>query len=1173
MDKYAKGEGEKTKMIYQKKLSKKFLVATVAGAFVTTTVLPGVSAAEGFSDVLPGNTHAENISKAVEMGLIKGVNGMFNPNNSITRGQVVKVLARQLEKKHGKQDYSAIKPFSDVPANIKDKELYEATLTVIYHKAFLGDNNNLKPSQNITREQMASVLVRAFGLELVGENLEIIDLNKVNSHHAESVQILANLGITKPANGQFYPKKDVTRAQFTSFFVRALDGNQESTPAVEGLKIVNISSLNSSAQFLQIDFSEAITSLSPSDINIKNAKSGSSYGVKEVQLNKGGKGAQIELFKGADNADVLTRLTDYSVTLNIGSELLAHSFYRPGYVESYVTEIDVNNRKFTVRHGNGSTRVIEVPSAITKLDFQEILGEEIRVWFDGKNKLLDFQAGEPTAKYDAIAISGVDEIKLLKEDKVYDLSDNFFQNQSKTSQFSFYLNGEKIEWGDYTKMRPGDRFTYAKIGFDDSGDILFVSAYNLNQFLIVDKIANHEVVGYLGEGTGGSFNAKRATIVKDGKVIGHSDLKQGDVVFFNRDANDGDGFAEVVSLGFVYPGTIEKVYHNKVGMLGRTFSYSEHFELENYKVDYGTAVYLNKYGETEYIDADIAEELQAAGNVMIYMNRVGNIVYIAGSTVDVERNTVTSMLTSSIYGGKEFSKDSIEVEALFSTGEQKLFKANLKELKSIIVDGTTYDIDNDAKNTKWTATLENDNKAILLTNNSTGKKIKVTIANTKGELIKLHLNKNRSKIEKIEFYENRSSISKSTVGHDNAYIEGKKLNNKTIVFDAKKFESNAKDVKVSTWGDYKGADITDAKIIYDKYDEVLALVINSTTSNSDVFEEALITNILRNTNREIVEITAFISGEKRTIAVNEITAPNVEIGAFAMLVLDDKNGNLVEGIITTDEFASNSKIGVGYAFKDKISPDAVNVGKREVIIGEETYKLASDGLVIDARNKNDIKVKSLTDLRGKDVIVIKDEKDSSFIKFFVYGGVGNLPEIKEEKEVKEVKEVAALIGALSETVEVEEADQVSKAKAAFDRLSSKQVMSLPEQTKEKLMKAMADLEALAVTEFVITSVHESYADLDEELLGIATITVKGTIASADKGKVSEVKISILPLGEDQKVDTVSVDVNGEFLFEGIASKTQTIVKVEYTVNGVTQLKEINLKGSAADQKGPKSSNS
>ena len=74
-------------MFGQIKLYKQVLVGFVVAVLVATTLIPVASAATGFSDVSSASSHAENIERAVEMGLIKGQNGKFHPNDAITRGQ------------------------------------------------------------------------------------------------------------------------------------------------------------------------------------------------------------------------------------------------------------------------------------------------------------------------------------------------------------------------------------------------------------------------------------------------------------------------------------------------------------------------------------------------------------------------------------------------------------------------------------------------------------------------------------------------------------------------------------------------------------------------------------------------------------------------------------------------------------------------------------------------------------------------------------------------------------------------------------------------------------------------------------------------------------------------------------------------------------------------------
>lgn len=814
-------------MVKPIKSSNKFMASAVAMALATSAIVPIASAATGFSDVLSTNSHAENIKQAVEMGIIKGQNGKFRPNDTITRGQVVKILARYLESKHGKKSYSKVLPFADIPANSKDKELYNASRVVKYHEALLVENNKLRPSDKMTREEMASVLVATFGLELDGKTVNVTDLNQVGRNHASNVQIIANLGITQTENGRFSPKQAVTRAQFASFFVRTIDGYGGIPQSAKGLKISNVVGVEGKNHMLRVDFSRALTKLTAANIDIRNAKSGANYPVKAVKLAEGGKSAQIELFENFK--DDRENVGDYHITVTIGGEKLTYSFNRSTYMESFVTDVDVKKNKITIFTDKGTTKAIDFPSTGGKLDIQQLLGEKVGIWYDSKNKPTDIEQLSRRAKYDAIEIKKVDEIRLISADKEYKISTKTAGTSGKP-QFSFYLDGKKVEIGgrDDTKkkVKVKDRFTHAKIGFDDSGKILSVNAYNLNEFLIVDRIKDDEVIGYPGEGTGGVFNAKDALIIKDGNVIKHSDLRRGDVLFFSKVGNKGKGIAEVANP--IAKGKIESVSSRDVQIDGKTYRYNDNSDLERYKVNYGSAVYLHNDGKTEKVDAQVASALQNAGTASVYADRAGNVVYIAGGSVKVERKTSVAVLLADIIGDRQSSREFIEVEALLATGEKKWFTSDLDGLTSIIVDDVTYDI---SGKSNWKVSFEyKDEKnmkeptAILLTSKTDKQKIKVPLTKTRGQLVRLHMNRDHSRLESIEFFKKRSASKKIIVKSSDTHISGKRLNSDTIVFDTEYF--NARDIEVTTWGKYKGpANV--ATIIFDENNNIIAFITDA----------------------------------------------------------------------------------------------------------------------------------------------------------------------------------------------------------------------------------------------------------------------------------------------------------------------------------------------------------
>lgn len=84
-------------------------------------------------------------------------------------------------------------------------------------------SNRYCPGRAVTREQMASFLVRAFDVPRSSRSR----FRDVGGTHATDIRSLADAGITKgcnpPKNDRYCPKGSVTRAQMATFLVRALD--------------------------------------------------------------------------------------------------------------------------------------------------------------------------------------------------------------------------------------------------------------------------------------------------------------------------------------------------------------------------------------------------------------------------------------------------------------------------------------------------------------------------------------------------------------------------------------------------------------------------------------------------------------------------------------------------------------------------------------------------------------------------------------------------------------------------------------------------------------------------------------------------------------------------------------------------------------------------------------
>lgn len=96
-----------------------------------------------------------------------------------------------------------------------------------------------RPTEPISREQMASVLVRAFDVEGSGEGVDVVDSDSINQSHLENVEALVSQGISVTSDNRFRPKEDVTRAQFAVFLDRVLAYTWTESHGIESIEAIN----------------------------------------------------------------------------------------------------------------------------------------------------------------------------------------------------------------------------------------------------------------------------------------------------------------------------------------------------------------------------------------------------------------------------------------------------------------------------------------------------------------------------------------------------------------------------------------------------------------------------------------------------------------------------------------------------------------------------------------------------------------------------------------------------------------------------------------------------------------------------------------------------------------------------------------------------------------------
>ncbi|GAA0436715.1 hypothetical protein GCM10008983_11810 [Lentibacillus halophilus] len=986
----------------EQKNYRKFAASSLAATAAVAAVAPAVSAdSVSFTDVQEGDSHYEGIMALAEQGIVAGYeDGSFGVYDNVTRQQVAVMLFQALDLNTPADVEGALQAYDDVGA---DSLYAEEIAAVTEAGAFDGNNGMFNPNDEISREQMATVLVSGLGLD-EDDNGEDVDVNlsNVSPSHESSVQVMANLGLTVELDN-FRPNEEISRGAFATMLHGAL--NPESAKQ----QITNVSALTDDGHVLEVQFNKPMASIDKSEVSLYETASLNRAGVQSVDLAADGKSAEIMLYDNtSDNApDEVERLTEY--TLQIGD--LETNFTRPEYLDdddnARVIDVDSGERDVTVQYnennGEGAqTKVnLDVPEDMD-FNFQEALGQEIAIWYDGDDNVQDFNLiTNEEVVYDAIEVTAKDEIETVDEGTEFDLAEDvqFIVNDGADSDDG----NVEADGQEDVEALVNNEYDYAKVIFDDNGDVARVYAFDFTDDpVLVDEVDDNYILGK----DSNDLDLEDYTIVKNGKEISIDDIEKGDVVFFNEDAYSGDGLA-VVNTNTV-KGEIDNVYDDSFDVDGKNYSYSG-------------IQFLNEDGDFETIDDDDAKQLQDAGAVKLHMNHKNDIVYVTGEVGDFEKNYNSLYLQGDLTPYIDNKGDGmIEVEGVDSEGSSKLYDLKVSSLDQVtaIQDGEKkeFEVDEDFDGTEidefalgiegkdgFVAVDREDvgadlsNASIIALDeddNVIGDVMSVSeYLKDNGNLINLVEDDNNN-IDELEFFKNTADL-KSSIDEDSKYANGNLLENSTLVYDvsdAKESEysdPDTEDVSATTWGDLKekGIDISDAVVYSDEDGYVTHIVSYEDVVDDDTDETALIKRV-DTSDDDITRIRALVNGEDVTYDVDKKDPSfDVEEGSVVEISISS-SGDLVTGFTNLDTNDEDDRLVTGTVVKDGVSVSDNEV-RIEMDGTQKTYELANDGNVYDATDSDasDYSDENLRDVEeGDEVTIALPDKGSKFADAVVMTG-------------------------------------------------------------------------------------------------------------------------------------------------------------------------------------------
>jgi trimeric autotransporter adhesin len=229
-------------MAYQPKSYRKFLAGTITAAVVASAVAPAASAAEVKFPDLAGLDQETLTAIEALVGLqviVGNPDGTFAPNKTINNSQAAEMIVKFLPNVDPKAAPTG-KVFEDLTEKSYSSKFAEALVDAGY----LAAGGKFGPATGMTREAMAVIAVKAFGLTDTGAAVEVKDLDKASVAAQAAIKILAQHGLTNLLEGNFRPTETVTRSQFALFFyrgVQAVEAAKATTTA--DVKVVDVNKI------------------------------------------------------------------------------------------------------------------------------------------------------------------------------------------------------------------------------------------------------------------------------------------------------------------------------------------------------------------------------------------------------------------------------------------------------------------------------------------------------------------------------------------------------------------------------------------------------------------------------------------------------------------------------------------------------------------------------------------------------------------------------------------------------------------------------------------------------------------------------------------------------------------------------------------------------------------
>ena len=511
------------------------------------------------------------------------------------------------------------------------------------------------------------------------------------------------------------------------------DGNKATARAtVSGLTIAAVEPTTAAGtngaglligyKYVRIFFSEPLSSLDASEVEIRDVKSKQLYSIESLKLSSTGLFADVVL-AGSYDADGTTFLmpnVPYVATIDHDGMLDSLEFELPATVadEVVIAVDEEENKIYTLPSGRTQGIHASLVGAIDDYylglsysgNIGELLGRTVNFSYDGDDVITDLTVQDEvvvidTMKYVDPNKNGLDKKDYMETntgDKYYfETSDSATKNETNfilANNDNATVGFAAVPLGAALGADDGKGFDYVRLTLNPNGTIATM-AYNEDRtdWLMVESVDDQVVIADKNT----SMNFTGYTIFDGEALISTDDLEVGDVVYWSV----ADSFAYVYNDEV--SGELSNVIDQKLDIDGTTYNWvgSKYYDTPNKKY-----VTLKAGDDAESVASQKYLNSLDPDEVTITLKMDGTIAFVDGDVVGEEEPTTTTYIIAGGSSQKTVSFDEIvRIPANDGTDKATLDfnPMNLKSLdgKSGKVKATT-DL---TANTSFTFTYKDDN--------------------------------------------------------------------------------------------------------------------------------------------------------------------------------------------------------------------------------------------------------------------------------------------------------------------------------------------------------------------------------------------------------------------------------------------------------------------------------